>query len=220
MGQLESGITGAEEASRAGSSAVPVTIERGGCLTILLGGMIVGCSQVAVGNLYNVLAFLARVPTPTPWVVLAVGVVLGMVVAMAAQSAAYPRLLHPWELLAMAPLISVPYLFGELSAKVSWGKTAISLAEFPVVGLVWSPASLTVPLWVVLALGLAAGANVACTVGVWKWRLWGLIGLVATNSFALSVHLSLGTPFLGFVLGLFGPATLVILLRRKWDRMS
>ena len=74
--------------------------------------------------------------------------------------------------------------------------------------------------WARPVLGLMCFVNVACAIGVWRFKRWGVYGFVAMAGAGLLVNVTLGVG-IGSILGAFiGPAILVALVRPLWSRFS
>jgi hypothetical protein len=74
--------------------------------------------------------------------------------------------------------------------------------------------------WARPVLGLMCFVNVACAIGVWRFKRWGVYGYVAMAAFGLVINLTLGVG-VGSIVGAFiGPAILVALVRPLWSRFS
>ncbi|MGD0526481.1 MAG: hypothetical protein ABSE49_15140 [Polyangiaceae bacterium] len=72
--------------------------------------------------------------------------------------------------------------------------------------------------WARPVLGLMCLVNVACAVGVWRFKRWGVYGFVAMAALGLVVNLTLGVGVGSFLGAFVGPAILVALVRPLWSR--
>jgi hypothetical protein len=62
----------------------------------------------------------------------------------------------------------------------------------------------------------AAFANLACMVGVWNWKRWGVVGFCGLTVATLVANLAMGVGA-GAITGLVGAGILVALVRPLWD---
>lgn len=75
------------------------------------------------------------------------------------------------------------------------------------------------PLWTIPCLGLAALANFAFAIALWRWKKWGMYGFAVTTAAGFVINLLyMGT--LTAVLGIIGVVILILLLRPVWNQME
>ena len=70
--------------------------------------------------------------------------------------------------------------------------------------------------WVGQLLLLLVMGNICCLIATWKWRRWGLFGLVSMSGVAFVLNLYLGHTFLSAALGFLGLALIIAAAYPKW----
>jgi hypothetical protein len=74
--------------------------------------------------------------------------------------------------------------------------------------------------WAPPVLGIMCFVNVACAVGVWRFKRWGVYGFVAMAGVALVINIMLGIGPAQLVGALIGPALLIALVRPNWSQFT
>lgn len=74
------------------------------------------------------------------------------------------------------------------------------------------------PAWAIPVFALGGLLNVLFAIGVWRWRRWGIYGIVVTNLLASLVNLAY-VGVLGALIGIVGLVLLLLLIRPHWSAM-
>jgi hypothetical protein len=75
------------------------------------------------------------------------------------------------------------------------------------------------PAWIVPVLAAASIGNLACAVGVWMWKKWGVYGFGALTALGLVVNLMAGMGPRALT-GVIGLVLIIVLVRPYWDQFE
>lgn len=75
------------------------------------------------------------------------------------------------------------------------------------------------PRWAILPIGFLSLVNLVCVIALWKWKRWGMYGLVASASvFFIITVISLG--YFEALLAAVGVILIGLLVRPVWSQMN
>ena len=72
------------------------------------------------------------------------------------------------------------------------------------------------PIWVIPVLGVSSIINIICAIGIWKWKKWGVYGLVITTLIVVATNISIGISINRALLGFIGLAIIIFLVNPLW----
>lgn len=83
----------------------------------------------------------------------------------------------------------------------------------------WSGQANSPSLWLPISNIIVCLVNIACAVGIWKWRKWGLIGFCLSVVF-MYVFTVVTTGNYANIFGLTGASVLALLVSPYWKQMK
>lgn len=75
------------------------------------------------------------------------------------------------------------------------------------------------PAWIIFLLGIGSIAQFIFAMAIWKWKKWGMYGLVGLSIIVCFIN-SIYINNQSAILGLAGAATIAFLLRKSWNQMG
>lgn len=76
------------------------------------------------------------------------------------------------------------------------------------------------PIWMVPILAVLSFGNVLFAAAVWKWKKWGVYGLIITTLVVMGVGFLGGLPMTSSLLGVLGVVILIVLIRPAWKDLA
>lgn len=73
------------------------------------------------------------------------------------------------------------------------------------------------PFWALLLLGLFGVVNIAASIALLKWRLWGFYAVVGVAFIAFVINLIIGLDIIRALMGFIGPVILYFLMKPRWS---
>ncbi len=88
---------------------------------------------------------------------------------------------------------------------------------FTLIGVVQQTGT-PLPTWMIIFSVVVTIGNVACAVGTWKWKRWGVLGFGALSLISFIVNLVVTGNYTN-LFGLVGSGVLVLLVLPNWKQM-